>query len=145
MGDALPVGNFVTLDGKILGPHKGITHYTVGQRKGLGLALGYPAFVIEIRPESNEVVIGTMEDSLSNTVRANRLNFMSIADLEGELRVWAKIRYNHKGAWCRIRKTGEDEVLCTFEEPQRAITPGQAIVFYDGDYVLGGGTIISDK
>lgn len=145
VGDALPVGNFVTLDGKILGPHKGITHYTVGQRKGLGLALGYPAFVIEIRPESNEVVIGTMEDSLSNTVRANRLNFMSIADLEGELRVWAKIRYNHKGAWCRIRKTGEDEVLCTFEEPQRAITPGQAIVFYDGDYVLGGGTIISDK
>lgn len=145
VGDTLPAGNFVTLDGKILGPHKGITHYTVGQRKGLGLALGYPAFVIEIRPESNEVVIGTMEDSLSNTVRANRLNFMSIADLEGELRVWAKIRYNHKGAWCRIRKTGEDEVLCTFEEPQRAITPGQAIVFYDGDYVLGGGTIISDK
>ena len=145
VGDTLPVGNFVTLDGKILGPHKGITHYTVGQRKGLGLALGYPAFVIEIRPESNEVVIGTMEDSMSNTVRANQLNFMSIGDLEGELRVWAKIRYNHKGAWCRIRKTGEDEVLCTFEEPQRAITPGQAIVFYDGDYVLGGGTIISDK
>lgn len=141
----LPMGNFVTTDGKVLGPHKGITHYTVGQRKGLGLALGYPAFVVEIRPETNEVVIGTHEDSLSNYVRANRLNFMSIEDLEGELRVWAKIRYNHKGAWCTIKKTGDDEVLCTFEEQQRAITPGQAVVFYDGDYVLGGGTIIGDK
>lgn len=141
----LPTGSFVTIDGKVLGPHKGITHYTVGQRKGLGLALGYPAFVVEIRPETNEVVIGTNEDSLSNYVRANRLNFMSIEDLEGELRVWAKIRYNHKGAWCTIKKTGDDEVLCTFEEQQRAITPGQAVVFYDGDYVLGGGTIIGDK
>ena len=141
----LPTGNFVTIDGKILGPHKGITHYTVGQRKGLGLALGYPAFVIEIRPDTNEVVIGTNEDSLSNYVRANQLNFMSIEDLEGEIRVWAKIRYNHKGAWCTIQKTGDDEILCTFEEKQRAITPGQAVVFYDGDYVLGGGTIIGGK
>ena len=141
----LPTGNFVTIDGKVLGPHKGITHYTVGQRKGLGLALGYPAFVIEIRPDTNEVVIGTNEDSMSNYVRANQLNFMSIEDLEGEMRVWAKIRYNHKGAWCTIRKTGDREVLCTFEEKQRAITPGQAVVFYDGDYVLGGGTIIGGK
>lgn len=141
----LPTGNFVTLDGKVLGRHKGITHYTVGQRKGLGLALGYPAFVIEIRPETNEVVIGTNEDSMSNYVRANKLNFMSIPDLKEPMHVFAKIRYNHKGAWCTIEKTGEDEVLCTFEEPQRAITPGQAVVFYDGDYVLGGGTIIGDK
>lgn len=141
----LPTGNFVTLDGKVLGRHKGITHYTVGQRKGLGLALGYPAFVIEIRPETNEVVIGTNEDSMSNYVRANKLNFMSIPDLTEPMRVFAKIRYNHKGAWCTIEKTGEDEALCTFEEAQRAITPGQAVVFYDGDYVLGGGTIIGDK
>ena len=141
----LPTGNFVTLDGKVLGKHKGIMHYTVGQRKGLGLALGYPAFVIEIRPETNEVVIGTNEDSMSNYVRANKLNFMSIPDLTEPMRVFAKIRYNHKGAWCTIEKTGEDEILCTFEEPQRAITPGQAVVFYDGDYVLGGGTIIGDK
>lgn len=141
----IPTGNFVTLDGKVLGRHKGITHYTVGQRKGLGLALGYPAFVIEIRPETNEVVIGTNEDSMSNYVRANKLNFMSIPDLTEPMRVFAKIRYNHKSAWCTIEKTGEDEVLCTFEEAQRAITPGQAVVFYDGDYVLGGGTIIGDK
>ena len=141
----LPTGNFVTLDGKVLGRHKGITHYTVGQRKGLGLALGYPAFVIEIRPETNEVVIGTNEDSMSYYVRANQLNFMSIEDLSEPLRVFAKIRYNHKGAWGTIEKVGEDEVLCTFEERQRAITPGQAVVFYDGEYVLGGGTIIGDK
>lgn len=141
----IPEGNFVTLDGEVLGRHKGIIHYTVGQRKGLGLALGYPAFVLEIRPETNEVVIGTNEDSMSHIVRANVLNFMSVEDLEGERRVWAKIRYNHKGAWCTIKKTGADELLCEFEEPQRAITPGQAVVFYDGEYVLGGGTIIGDK
>lgn len=111
----------------------------------MDLPLGYPAFVIEIRPETNEVVIGTSEDSMSKLVRANRLNFMSIEDLDGEMRVWAKIRYNHRGAWCTIRKVDEDEVLCTFEEEQRAITPGQAVVFYDGEYVLGGGTIIGDK
>ena len=140
----LPTGNFVTVDGKVLGPHKGIIHYTVGQRKGLGLALGYPAFVIEIRPETNEVVIGTGEDSMSNYVRANRLNFMSIEDLREPMRLFAKIRYNHKGAWCTVEKI-DDEILCTFEEPQRAITPGQAVVLYDGDYVVGGGTIIGDK
>ena len=141
----IPTGNFVTVDGKILGKHKGIVHYTVGQRKGLGLALGYPAFVIEIRPETNEVVIGTNEDSMSYHVRANKLNFMSIEDLKEPMRVFAKIRYNHKGSWCTIEKTGEDEVLCTFEERQRAITPGQAVVFYEDDYVVGGGTIIGDK
>lgn len=141
----IPNGNFVTLDGKILGQHKGITHYTVGQRKGLGIALGYPAFVLEIRPETNEVVIGSNEDSMSYIVRANQLNFMAIEDLTEPMRVFAKIRYNHKGAWCTIQKSGEDEVVCHFEEPQRAITPGQAVVFYEGEYVLGGGTIIGDK
>lgn len=141
----IPNGNFVTLDGKILGQHKGITHYTVGQRKGLGIALGYPAFVLEIRPETNEVVIGSNEDSMSYIVRANQLNFMAIDNLTESMRVFAKIRYNHKGAWCTIQKSGEDEVVCRFEEPQRAITPGQAVVFYEGEYVLGGGTIIGDK
>ena len=135
-------GNFVTPDGLVLGQHKGIIHYTVGQRKGLGIALGYPVFVLEIRPETNEVVLGITEESLSPYVRANQLNFMSVPDLEGEKRVWAKIRYNHKGAWCMVKKTGEDEILCEFEEPQRAAAPGQAVVLYDGEYVLGGGIII---
>lgn len=141
-GVKIPEGNFVTLDGKVLGKHKGIIHYTVGQRKGLGLSLGYPAFVLEIRPETNEVVIGTNEDSMTTTLKANRVNFMSVEDLPEPKRVFAKIRYNHKGAWCMVEKTGEDEITCTFEEPQRAVTPGQAVVLYDGEYVLGGGTII---
>lgn len=141
-GVQIPEGNFVTSDGAILGKHKGITHYTVGQRKGLGLALGYPAFVLEIRPETNEVVIGTKEESMTTVLKANRLNFMSVEDLTEPLHVFTKIRYNHKGAWCTIEKTGEDEVTCTFDEPQRAVTPGQAVVFYDGEYVLGGGTIL---
>ena len=141
-GQELPDGNFVTPDGRILGRHKGIVHYTVGQRKGLGLALGYPAFVLEIRPETNEVVIGTYEESLTRTVKADGLNFMSIEDLTEPRGVFAKIRYNHKGAWCTVEKTGSDEVTCHFEEPQRAVTPGQALVFYDGEYVLGGGTIL---
>ena len=135
-------GNFVTPDGKILGKHKGIIHYTVGQRKGLGLALGYPAFVLEIRPETDEVVIGTYEESLTHTLRANELNFMSVEDLTEPMRVFAKIRYNHKGAWCTVEKTGEDEITCIFDEPIRAVTPGQAVVLYDGEYVLGGGTIL---
>ena len=140
-GVTIPEGNFVTLDGKVLGKHKGIIHYTVGQRKGLGLSLGYPAFVLEIRPETNEVVIGTNEDSMTTTLKANRVNFMSVEDLPEPKRVFAKIRYNHKGAWCTVEKTGEDEITCTFEEPQRAVTPGQAVVLYDGDYVAGGGII----
>lgn len=139
---SIPEGNFVSLDGKILGKHKGITHYTVGQRKGLGLSLGHPAFVLEIRPETNEVVIGTNEDSMTYEVKANQLNFMSVENIEGEVRAFAKIRYNHKGAWCTVKRTGEDEITCVFDEMQRAVTPGQALVLYDGDYVMGGGTII---
>ncbi len=136
-----PEGNFVTRDGRIVGRHKGIVHYTVGQRKRLGLALGYPVFVLEIRPQTNEVVVGRQEEALIRRVKADRLNFMSVEDLTGPKRVWAKIRYNHKGAWCVAEKTGEDELLCTFEDPVRGAAPGQALVLYEGEYVLGGGTI----
>ncbi len=135
-------GDFVTVNGDVVGKHKGITHYTVGQRRGLGLSLGYPTFVIEIKPDENQVVIGTKEQSMSTIVRANRLNFMTIEDIVEPIRIWAKIRYNHKGDWCTVEKVGADEILCTFEQPQSAVTPGQAIVFYDDEYVLGGGTII---
>ena len=135
-------GNFVTPDGKVIGTHKGIIHYTVGQRKGLNLSMGHPVFVVAIRPETNEVVIGNASDVFSDKLYCNQLNFMSIADLDGDMQVIAKIRYSHKGAKAVIRKVEEDKVECIFEEPQRAITPGQAVVFYDGDYVLGGGTIL---
>ncbi|MGI6093811.1 MAG: tRNA 2-thiouridine(34) synthase MnmA [Lachnospiraceae bacterium] len=135
-------GDFVDRDGNVLGRHRGITHYTIGQRKGLNLSMGHPVFVLEIRPETNEVVIGDADEVFSHTVVCNKLNFMSISDLEEEREVTAKIRYNHKGDTCTIRRIGEDEVLCTFPRAQRAVTPGQAVVFYEGDYVLGGGTIL---
>lgn len=135
-------GNFVTKDGEILGRHLGITHYTVGQRKGLNLALGHPVFVTEIRPETNEVVIGENEDVFGTVLRCNKLNFMSEADIEGERRVVGKIRYSHKGADCTIRKISDDEIEAVFDEPVRAITPGQAVVFYDGEYILCGGIIM---
>lgn len=141
-GEKIIPGNFVNTAGEVIGKHKGITHYTVGQRKGLNLSLGHPAFVLEIRPESNEVVIGTNDEVFSDKLYANNLNFMSIEDLEGSMEVEAKIRYSHQGAKCTIKKVGPDEVECIFEEPQRAITPGQAVVFYKEDYIVGGGTIM---
>jgi len=137
----IPSGNFVSPNGTILGTHKGIIHYTVGQRKGLGIALGYPAFVLAIRPETNEVVLGNYEESFVPSLIAGEVNFMSIDGLTKPARFFAKIRYNHKGVWCTVEQTGADEICCTFEEPERAVTPGQAVVLYDGDYVVGGGTI----
>ena len=141
-GKKVPEGDFVDASGKVLGRHKGITHYTIGQRKGLGLAMGHRVVVTRICPETNQVVIGENEDVFSSVLEADRVNFMSIPDLTEKRQVTAKIRYNHKGAPCVIEKTGADRVRVEFLEPQRAITPGQAVVFYDGEYVLGGGTIL---
>ena len=136
-----PPGNFVSVDGEILGRHKGITQYTIGQRKGLGIAFGYPVFVTEIRPETNEVVLGSDKDVYTNRLYANQLNFMALSDIEEPVRLKAKIRYSHAGSCCTVRRTGADEICCEFEEPVRAVTPGQAVVLYDGDYVAGGGVI----
>lgn len=142
-GDRIPgPGNFVSTDGRILGTHKGITHYTIGQRKGLDLPMGRRVFVTEIRPETNEVVIGENEDVFTSTVVCDRVNFMGMADLAEPRRVLAKIRYNHLGEYCEIKKGEDGKVICTFEKPVRASTPGQAVVFYEGEYVLGGGTIL---
>lgn len=138
----IPEGNFVTSDGTVIGRHKGIIHYTVGQRKGLNLSMGKPVFVLGIRPETNEVVIGDNTEVFSKTLYANRLNWMAVEDLEGERRFLAKIRYNHAGAMCTVRKVEEDKIECIFDEPVRAVTPGQAVVFYEEDYVVGGGTIL---
>ena len=139
----LPEGNFVDQNGKVLGRHRGLIHYTVGQRKGLNLSMGHPVFVVELRPETNEVVIGESQDVFSKNLRCSRLNWMAVDGLHGqEMRFTAKIRYGHKGAACTVREVGPDLVECEFDEPQRAITPGQAVVFYDGEYVAGGGTIL---
>ena len=139
----LPPGNFVDLDGNILGKHLGITHYTVGQRKGLNLAMGHPVFVTGIRPETNEVVIGEGNDVFSDHLICRDVNWMAIDGLHGEEKeVLAKIRYSHKGSPCIIRELPDGTVECQFKEPQRAITPGQAVVFYEDECVVGGGTIL---
>ena len=135
-------GNFVDLKGQVLGQHKGIIHYTVGQRKGLNLSLGRPVFVVEIRPETNEVVIGEANDVFTDRLICDKLNWMAVDGLDGkEHLVTVKIRYSHKGALAKVREIGEGKAECRFLEPVRAVTPGQAAVFYDGDYVMGGGTI----
>lgn len=144
-GKNMPKGNFVTSEGTVIGEHQGLLHYTIGQRKRLNLSMGHPVFVGELRPSSNEVVIVENEDLFKHTVYADQLNFMSVPDLEDEMEAVAKIRYNHKGAPCVLKKTGADTLECYFPEAQRAITPGQALVFYQGDYVMGGGRIVGGK
>lgn len=135
-------GDFVDVDGNVIGKHKGVIHYTVGQRKGLGIALGKPAFVVAIRPEQNQVVIGEDRDVYTERLYANNLNFMAVDDIPEPVHVKAKIRYSHEGAYCTVRKIDSDTIECIFDQPVRAVTPGQAVVLYDGEYVLGGGTII---
>lgn len=134
-------GNFVDIDGNILGKHRGISNYTIGQRKGLGIAFGKPMYVCEIRPETNEVVIGENEDLFKRDVLIRDFNMMAIDSIDGEMRVEGKLRYSQKKAPCTIKQSGE-YVECIFDEPQRAVTTGQAAVFYDGNYVIGGGVIV---
>lgn len=142
-GDRVPgEGNFVLTDGTVIGKHKGIVHYTVGQRKGLNLAMGHPVFVTEIRPETNEVVIGENEDVFGTKLMCNHINMMAEEQIPSEKSLMAKIRYSHKGAECTIKKINEDQIQVIFKEPVRAITPGQAVVFYENDHVYGGGTIL---
>ena len=142
-GDKVPgPGNFVTTDGTVIGQHKGITHYTIGQRKGLNLSMGHPVFVTKICAKTGEVVIGKNEDVFATTLICDKVNFMGMENLEEPRRVMAKIRYAHKGDMCLLERIDENRIKCTFENPVRAITPGQAVVFYEQDYVLGGGTII---
>lgn len=140
-GKELPEGNYVNKSGEVLGRHKGIIHYTVGQRKGLNLAMGHPVFVSEIRPETNEVVIGEQEDIFSDQLQCSSLNAMAVEQFTTGMEVVAKIRYHHKGAPAVLEVIGEDKLIVKFQEPQRAITPGQAVVFYQNDYVAGGALI----
>jgi tRNA-specific 2-thiouridylase len=134
-------GEMVTSDGRVIGEHQGVHNFTVGQRKGLGVATGSPLYVIQIHNDTRQVVVGNDAELYSRTLRARRVNLISVADLREPMRVAVKIRHKHQPAPATIESTGPDEVLVTFDSPQRAITPGQAAVFYDGDVVLGGGWI----
>lgn len=140
-GKKIESGNFVDMDGNVLGIHKGIIHYTIGQRKGLGLALEQPMYVQYIDVENNEVVLGSNEDLFTNELTAHNFNWVSIAYPNEPFRAKARIRYKHKESPATIIPISEREVKIIFDEPQRAITKGQSVVVYDGDYVIGGGII----
>jgi tRNA-specific 2-thiouridylase len=142
-GEALPdtAGDLVTTNGDVIGEHGGIHNFTVGQRKGLGVATGSPLYVIQISGANKQVIVGGEEHLYSRTLRARRVNLIAMDDLREPMRVAVKIRHRHEPAAAMIERVGDDEILATFDEPQRAITPGQAAVFYDGDIVVGGGWI----
>jgi len=143
-GRAVPetAGELVASNGEVLGRHEGISNFTVGQRKGLGVSSPSPLYVLQIDPASHRVTVGADAELATRTLRARRLNWISIAALNGPMRVEIKIRHRHEPAWAMLEPVGPDEVLATFDEPQRAVTPGQSAVFYDGDEVVGGGWII---
>ncbi len=141
-GASTPKGSFIDKNGNILGEHKGILHYTIGQRKGLGIALGKPVFVTEIDTINNTVSLGGEEELFKSELIAKDVNLISVDTLAEPMRVSAKTRYRHKEQPCTISSCENGNVKVVFDEPQRAITPGQAVVFYDGDIVVGGGTIM---
>ena len=143
-GEKLPetAGKLVASNGKVLGSHDGIFNFTVGQRKGLGVNSPSPLYVLSIDPASNRVALGADEELTTHTLRARRLNWISIPELTGPMRVQIKIRHRHEPAWATLEPTRADQILATFDEPQRAVTPGQSAVFYDKDEVVGGGWII---
>lgn len=134
-------GDYLDLDGKILGRHKGVIHYTIGQRKGLGIALGKHAFVLSKDADTNQVVLGDEEHLFCKQVEVSGVNIIAADSLNG-IRAAGKLRYRHTEQPCVIHETGKDSVILEFDTPQRAPSPGQAAVFYDGDIVLGGGTIV---
>ena len=136
-------GNYVDAEGKVLGPHKGIVHYTIGQRKGLGIALGKPAFVTKIDPKTNQVVLGSNEDLFTTSVTSRGNVFSGIENkfLYDGMNVMAKVRYSAKPSPAVLHIYTDGSVVTEFIEPQRAATPGQSIVWYDGDHVIGGGFI----
>ncbi len=141
MGKTFPKGHFIDREGKVLGEHSGIIRYTIGQRKGLGIALGKPAYVLAKDPVNNTVTLGSNEDLFDDTVEADEVNWVSIARPDAPIRVEAKVRYNMKAQPAVLYPLEGDRIRVVFDHPQRAITPGQALVCYDGDLLLCGGTI----
>lgn len=142
-GEAMPetAGELVTTSGEVIGEHGGIHNFTVGQRKGIGVATGSPLYVLEIKGDKKQVVVGAGEELYSRTLRAHRINLISVIDLQEPKRVTAKIRHRHEPAAATVQQMGEDEITLIFDYPQRAITPGQAVVCYEQDVVVGGGWI----
>lgn len=138
---SFPEGDFISLDGRVLGRHSGIIRYTVGQRKGLGIALGQPAFVCRKSVADNTVTLCSDAELYSDHLTAKSINCLVGDSFETPTRVEAKIRYRHAAAPATVERIGEDRISVRFDTPQRAIASGQSVVLYDGDTVLGGGII----
>jgi tRNA-specific 2-thiouridylase len=143
--EAFSEGSLVDADGVELGKHQGYQQFTIGQRKGLGVAAGHPLYVLNILPDSNRVVLGEKEHLFCGGLRATQINLLddSLTRSSEPIRCQAKIRYNHAPVPATVVRSAGDEITVRFDEPQSAITPGQAVVIYDGDFVLGGGWIES--
>lgn len=135
-------GDFVYADGTIVGKHEGYPFYTVGQRKGLGIALGRPIFVTEIRKDTNEVVLGDLPDLFRDGMNVGKLNFQKYAAIEGPLEAVTKVRYKHEGTPAVIEQVEQDKIIVNFQDGVSGIAPGQAAVFYEGNDVIGGGWIM---
>ena len=126
----------------MIGEHGGIHNFTVGQRKGLGVATGSPLYVIQIKGDTRQVVVGAQEDLYSKTLRAHRVNLISVESIAEPMNVEVKVRHRHQAAAAMIEEIAGGDVQITFETPQRAVTPGQAAVFYQDEVVVGGGWIL---
>lgn len=139
--ESIARGAIIDADGNVLGSHEGLLHYTVGQRRGLGVSSRAPYYVLEVRPETNTLVVGRETDLFQTQAEAHEVNWVSIAPPADPFRATARIRYHAFAAPCKVVPHGSDGVTVVFDEPQKAITPGQSIVFYDGDEVLAGGVL----
>lgn len=142
-GKTYPEGDFIDLEGNVLGRHKGIIRYTIGQRKGLGIASTEPYYVAKVNVKDNTVTLARDCDLYTSVLEANDLNLISVPAIEGKMRVKAKIRYRHTEQPATVTQIGPDRIRVVFDEPQRAITLGQAVVLYQDRLVVGGGTIVS--
>ncbi len=143
VGEEIKPGPFLDTRGNVLGRHEGLAYYTVGQRKGLGIAFGEPMYVVALDPARNAVILGRHEEVYGSELVAADNNFILYESIEAPLKVEVKIRYSARPAEAEIAPAGEGRIKVSFREPQRAVTPGQAVVYYQGDYVVGGGTILA--
>lgn len=137
-------GDFVLSDGTVVGKHEGVTHYTIGQRRGLGISVGKRIFVKEIDAKNNRVVLGDDDDVFTDHLVADQTTAWLCRNSWTDRNSLPKIRYSHKGTKCHVKMLADGQMRLDFEEPVRAVTPGQAVVLYDGHYVAGGGTIVQE-
>ena len=144
-GQSCPPGDFLDRTGTVLGKHKGLIRYTIGQRKGLGIAAPAPYYVCEHNIKNNTVILGSENDLLVRTLTATDINLIPFDQIENPIRVIVKVRYRQKGDWATVSQIDSDTLQIVFDEPQKAVTKGQAAVLYDGEYVIGGGTIVATE